>query len=124
MSPPSRRRGAVLGVGMGMLAVQRVSELRAVLGHEMGHLAGGHGRLRSLLLRARHGMLWALDDMGGSPAARLLAAYVRAYFRVTSGIWQVQEREADTRAVEACGRRAIVGGLESVAIASHALRSC
>jgi hypothetical protein len=43
----------VLGIGVGLLAVLRVDELRAVLGHELGHLGGGDTRFGPVVYRAK-----------------------------------------------------------------------
>jgi Zn-dependent protease with chaperone function len=118
-----RRRQVTLGLGVGMLAVQRVSELRAVLAHELGHLAHRHGRLHLAMLRTRTAMLRTREDLGVSLAGRLWGSYASTYSRLVSAIWQRQELEADARAVQLCGQRAAVAGLESVAISAHVLTS-
>ena len=118
-----RRRQVTLGLGVGMLAVQRVSELRAVLAHELGHLAHRHGRLHLAMLRTRTAMLRTSEELGVSPAGRLWGSYASTYSRLVSAIWQRQELEADARAVRLCGQRAAVAGLESVAISAHVLAS-
>ena len=54
----------VLCVGMGLLAVDDVSQLRAALAHELGHFQGGDTRLGGVLCAARAAMARSLELFG------------------------------------------------------------
>lgn len=100
----------VIAIGLGLLSVDSVSELRATIAHELGHAVAGDTRLGPILHRART----ALDrvaSIGDGLLSRPLALYRRLFLRVTLDVSRRQELEADRAAVAAAGARAHVSAL-------------
>src|SRR4051794_13002250 len=112
--PP--HRSTALGLGMGLLTVTRVGELRAVLAHELGHVGTVEGELHGVLVRGRISLLrLALETTGR--VRRPVRAWAGWYARLVAGIWRGQELATDARAVELCGRDATAAGIEATALA-------
>jgi len=109
-----RRR--VLAVGLPLLHVLTVTQLRAVLAHEFGHYSGGDTRLGGFLYGARRGIGQAVSEL--SERRHLLRHpfrwYGNAFLRLTFALSRRQEFEADRMAAEVAGRDALIGGLEQV----------
>lgn len=100
----------VMAIGLGLLSVDSVSELRATIAHELGHAVAGDTRLGPILHRART----AIDRvaaMGEGLLSRPLALYRRLFLHVTLDVSRRQELEADRAAVAAAGARAHVSAL-------------
>lgn len=56
----------VLGIGAGLLAILRVDELRAVLGHELGHLGGGDTRYGPVVYRVKESIQRTIAQLHGA----------------------------------------------------------
>jgi Zn-dependent protease with chaperone function len=106
----------VLGIGLGLLSVATVSELRATLAHELGHGAAGGPRLGPLAHRVR-AALAAIPARGG-PLARPFEAYRTLLLRATAGPARRQELAADRAAIEVAGAAAHVAALRRAARAA------
>jgi Zn-dependent protease with chaperone function len=118
-----RRR--VLGVGLSLLSVLTVSELRAALSHEMGHFVGGDTRLGVWLHRARLGAQQTLVNLNelyhliDHPIAERMiwlvalpfAWFLPFYLRMTRSQMRQQELAADELAVKLEGSDAFCSGL-------------
>jgi Zn-dependent protease with chaperone function len=118
---------------LGLVATHEldVGALKAVLAHEYGHLschdsqwgwlayAMGSGLLAALTAMPRPKDAWEVyqslslvpDLSGLNPMYWLLVAYVRLYFRVTSGFQRLREIMADVHALQAYGGDALYRGL-------------
>ncbi|MFA1542904.1 M48 family metalloprotease [Actinomadura monticuli] len=114
----ARRRHMIIGVPL--LETLTVSQLRAVLGHELGHYGGRHTRLGGITYRGAIALdrtVDALDGDGGALLAvlrKVFDGYAKIYFRVSQAVRRAQEIEADRFMVEISGRRAAAAALESV----------
>lgn len=96
-----------LYLGIPLLAGLSMAQLRALLGHELGHYAGKHTRLTTLIYR---GYL-AMDGISGN---RLFVSYAHAYARLSYAVRRRQELEADRTAVRLAGRQAAADALRAV----------
>ncbi|MBX3188531.1 MAG: M48 family metalloprotease [Labilithrix sp.] len=122
----------VLCVGAPYLAVFSVSELRAVLAHELGHYVGGdtkltgvlaytEGAFRSVLASTERNALregtthWAID-VGGWIASvvgeGLVKVFARVYLGLTRPMSRRQELAADALSAALAGRDAAIRALE------------
>ena len=122
----------VMGLGLPLLRTLTVSELRAVIAHEMGHFYGGDTKLGPWIYKARGSMIRTvvnLDRASDNAAAvsevvQFLFIAVRAPFkwlatgflRVSQAVSRAQEYAADAVAVRTEGAPALINGLKK----SHA----
>lgn len=125
-----RRR--VLHLGLPLLRILTVGELRALLAHELGHFHGEHHagpRMRRAQLAMRvtvlelqnlieRAWLLALPLSALSAPFRLIAW---AFLRVSLAISREQERHADQIAIEVAGGAALIGMLRKLHLAELAL---
>ncbi|HEY4455106.1 MAG TPA: M48 family metallopeptidase [Pseudonocardiaceae bacterium] len=122
--PPGHR---CLYLGIPLLAGLRMTELRALLGHELGHFAGRHTRLTALIYRgylAMDGITENLraTDVSGYRLARawsalthkLFTSYANTYAWLSYAVRRRQELEADRTAVRLAGRVAAADALRAV----------
>jgi Zn-dependent protease with chaperone function len=110
----------VLGIGVGLLAILRVDELRAVLGHELGHLGGGDTRYGPVVYRVKESIQRTITHLRGGLLAKPFAGYFRLFMRLTMSVSRRQELAADVNAVRLGGRDAAATALERVAVAAGA----
>lgn len=102
---PGRR---YLYLGAPLLECVTVSQLRAVLAHELGHYAGGHTLFGAVTYRGMRSIMDTLDRLGPrSLAGALLAGYTAVYALVALAVMRQMEVEADRAAVRAGGREAM-----------------
>lgn len=111
-----------LVLGLPLLRLLSVDEMRTVIAHELGHARGDHGRFGRWIYTARR--LWAsLHDALGEGAQGLMARFLRwyaPYFNAyTFVLARQQEREADAAAVEASSSEAAARALVRVSVASR-----
>lgn len=119
----------VMGLGLGLLNILNVSELRAVIAHEFGHFHGGDTKLgpwiyktRAAIIRTVQNLLKASDASAASEleaVAWVMRAvgkpfewFAHLYLRVTHAISRAQEYSADKIAVSTQGASALIGGLK------------
>jgi Zn-dependent protease with chaperone function len=100
----SRRR--ILGVGLPLLEVLSVAELRAVLAHEFGHYVSGDTRLGPWIYRTRAAIARTLKSLAGHSTLLMtpFAWYGAAFLRVTHAVSRAQELVADATAARVAGR--------------------
>lgn len=108
----------VLGIGVGLLAILRVDELRAVLGHELGHLGGGDTRYGPVVYRVKESIQRTVAQLGGGLLAKPFVGYFQLFMRLTMSVSRRQEVAADVNAVRLGGRDAAADALERVVVAS------
>jgi Zn-dependent protease with chaperone function len=101
----------VMGIGVGLLQVDTVQQLKATLAHEFGHYAGGDTHLGGFLYRTRHAIVHTLQHLGGGVVASIFVSYFQFFLRVTQKISREQELAADQASVRIAGTRAHVLGL-------------
>lgn len=118
----------VMGIGLPLLRVLDVSELRAVIAHEMGHFFGGDTRLspwiyktRAAVLRTVISLAQAADQTAAIHAAlhypfRAAVLPFRwfgvAFMRVTQAISRAQELSADRVSARVAGVGPAIAGLQ------------
>ncbi|MDF5755350.1 M48 family metalloprotease [Spongiactinospora sp. TRM90649] len=108
----TRRR---MYIGLPLLSVLTVDELRAVLGHELGHYSGAHTRLGAPVYRGRVALLTTVEHLGRHPILRrVFVAYAKVYLRVSLAVSRRQELEADQMAVAIAGRAAMGQALDKI----------
>jgi Zn-dependent protease with chaperone function len=101
----------VMGIGLGLLHVDDVSNLKATLAHEFGHYAGGHTRLGGVVYAARAAIANVVESLGDRALSKPFELYGRFYLRITRALGRAQELEADRAGIEIAGREAHVDGL-------------
>lgn len=110
----------VLGIGVGLLTVLRVDELRAVLAHEFGHLSSGDTRLGPVVYRAQESIQRTITHLKDNLLGRLFAGYLRLFMGLTMNISRRQELAADINAVRLGGQAATIQALQAVAVTGGA----
>jgi Zn-dependent protease with chaperone function len=110
-----------MGIGLPLLHVLTVDQLRGVVGHELGHYAGGDTRVSALVHRAGATVARTSEHLAPqSFLGRLFAAYARLYARVSLRVRRRQELRADAGSVRVVGREAHVRALVEVRAAAAA----
>ncbi|MEV0380265.1 M48 family metallopeptidase [Nonomuraea sp. NPDC050643] len=108
----TRRR---MFIGLPLLQTLTVDEMRAVLGHELGHYSGAHTRLGAPVYRGRVSLIATVQGLRNHPfIQRLFTWYAKLYLRVSQGVSRKQELEADQFAVAIGGRQAMGGALRKI----------
>lgn len=108
--------GRVMIIGLPLLAVLSVGQLRAVLAHEFGHYQGGDTRVSAWFLRAYDAIARTVAHLeeAGSVWRRPFKWYFNFFLRRTAAIKRRQEYFADQLAVRTAGRSAAVEGLRTI----------
>ncbi|HEU4647918.1 MAG TPA: M48 family metallopeptidase, partial [Gemmatimonadales bacterium] len=106
----------VMGVGLPLLQALSVSQLRAVLAHELGHYYGGDTRLGPWLYTTRAAIERTLAqlDRQGSVLVRPFKWYGQAFLRITHAVKRRQEFTADALSARVVGARAQCEALRTV----------
>jgi hypothetical protein len=118
----SRLLGLVAGrrylyIGVPLLQSLSVSQMFAVLAHELGHYSGRHTRLGAVAYRGRLTIGGTLSRIGPYNVAGWgFRAYARLYLLVDSAVIRRQELEADRAAVRVAGRAAAAGALRELPV--------
>lgn len=118
----------VMGIGLPLVAVLNVRELRAVLAHEFAHYYGGDTRLGPFVYKTRLAMVRTIQNMAAlgrvmrvavaqlvyRGVMEILKAYWALFFRATQLISRRQEYRADELACHITGCDALVSGLRKI----------
>ncbi|MGW0807433.1 M48 family metallopeptidase [Nonomuraea sp. NPDC002799] len=108
----TRRR---MFIGLPLLQTLTVDELRAVLGHELGHYSGAHTRLGAPVYRGRVSLIATVRGLQNHPfIQRLFTWYTKLYLRISQAVSRKQELEADMLAVTIGGRQAMADALRKI----------
>ena len=105
----------VMVIGAPLLAALTVSQLTAVVAHELGHYSGRHTTLDRLTFRGQEmlvRMIWRLGPR--SVLGRLLTVCTGGYVAVASAVSRSYEFEADEYAAELAGSQAAADAVEQV----------
>jgi Zn-dependent protease with chaperone function len=102
----------VMGIGVGMLAIDSVSELKATIAHEFGHYAGGDTRLGGIIYRTRGAIFGVLGQLGDGVLSKPFEWYAKLFMRISQGVSRAQELAADRASVAIAGKQAHISGLE------------
>ncbi|WP_146841543.1 M48 family metallopeptidase [Cellulomonas composti] len=108
-----------LHVGLPLVYGLDVSELRAVLAHELGHFSRGHDRLAPLVYALRRVAMTTADEIAG-PVGWLLDGYARLVLLTTAATSRRQELDADVSAAQGAGNEAAMDALRHIAVLSSA----
>lgn len=109
----------VMGIGVPLLAVSQVCQLRAIVAHEFGHYQGGETRLAAIIYATRSAMVRTLVNLHKSGSALLHKPFewmLNQYLRITQAIARQQELSADEWAVRIAGKEAQAGALQSTGL--------
>lgn len=104
----------VMGLGLPLMQALPVAELRAVLAHEFGHLAGGDVVLGPWIHKTYGAIRRTLADVGGFVVFKW---YATVFLRITHAVSRRQELVADRLAARVSGP----GVLASALRRTHAL---
>ncbi len=126
----------MLVVGVPILHVLRVAEVRAVLAHEYGHFVGSDTQLagiqaythalfvsvlQSTTTRPKFARAHVMFDAGAQVAAKIGTTigrfYARLYFRITHALSRRQELAADALCSELAGTDSAMSALEKATLA-------
>ena len=106
----------VMGIGLGLLAADNLSQFRATVAHEFGHYAGGDTRLGPIIYATRAAMVRTIENLSGSWLSRPFVWCWKIYLRLTQAISRQQELVADEWSVRVAGKTAHVTGLRQEAL--------
>jgi Zn-dependent protease with chaperone function len=109
----------LMGIGLGLLAVDNVSQLRATIAHEFGHYEGGETRLSGLTYATRAAMgrtLHNLEEQGSTVLRKPFEWMMKLFMLLTQAVSRQQELLADEWSVRLEGKTAHLTGLEAEAV--------
>jgi heat shock protein HtpX len=119
-----RQRGGFMGsrgrrvmlLGLPLLQVLTISEMRAVLAHEFGHYHGGDTRLAPWIYKTREAIIRTVRQLSGNSSILHLPFvwYGQMFLRVTQAISRRQEFAADALAARTVGARPLGSGLRAI----------
>lgn len=122
MGMGSRR---IMGLGLPLLQILNISELRAVLAHEFGHYYGGDTKLGPWIYKTRAAIGRTLKGLAGHSSflQKPFMAYGKMFLRITHAVSRAQEYSADGLAARTVGAKHLISGLEKVHGAGMAFQS-
>jgi Zn-dependent protease with chaperone function len=110
-----------LFLGVPLLQALTVSQVTAVLAHELGHYSRSHTRLGAISYRGRMAVVHTIVQVGPRSLAGLIfRGYVWLYFLVESAVSRRQELEADQIAARVAGKASAAGALRELPVADTA----
>jgi heat shock protein HtpX len=114
----------VMGLGLPLLSVLRISEMRAVMAHEFGHYHGGDTKLGPWIYKTRAAIGRTIENLGDdSWVQKPFLWYGKMFLRITHAISRQQELAADALAARVAGAPAMISGLKSVHAAAVGFNS-
>ncbi len=117
----------VMGLGLGLMSILNVSQLRAVIAHEFGHFHGGDTRLGPWIYKTRAAIIRTVQNLyrAGEAASEIATIswilvivgkpfewFAKGYLRITHAISRAQEYSADKVAIRTQGAQALIDGLK------------
>ena len=106
-----------MGLGLGLMSVDNVSQFKATVAHEFGHFAGGDTKLGTLVFGTRNTMVRTLRNLGHGFLGSVFGfLFKHLYMRITQAISRQQELVADEWSVKLAGKNAHVSGLKVEAL--------
>jgi Zn-dependent protease with chaperone function len=109
-----------MAISVSLFDALDVSQLRAVLGHELGHYAGRHSRLTVLASKVEMALVLVIVQVGPRTfLGHLYVLYWRMHRRVGASVSRRQERSADQVAVRLAGRQATADALRTIEVADR-----
>ena len=127
-----------MGLGLPLLRILTISQLRAVLAHEFAHYYGGDTRLWPWVHKTRAAMARTLLNLQSDSLAEALSRfqwgqllhhlamavlilYWTLFMRITQGISRLHEYRADELASHIAGSKPLIEGLSAIHGAAAAL---
>src|SRR5262245_5437321 len=106
----------MMGLGLPLLEVLSVSQLRAVLAHELGHFHGGDTKLGPWIYKTRAAIGRTLEGLTqhSSLLQKPFLWYGKAFLRTTHAVSRRQELTADALAARLVGCHSLVDGLKRI----------
>ena len=106
----------VMGLGLPLMRMLSISELRAVLAHEFGHFHGGDTKLGPWIYKTRGAILRTVNTLAqqGSIITYPFLWYAKLFLRITHAVSRRQEFVADEVAARTAGARPLISGLRTV----------
>jgi heat shock protein HtpX len=104
----------VMGLGLPLMRVLNVDELRAVLAHEFGHYHGGDTRLGPLVHKTHSAIGRTIMNLDGGLLQKPFLWYGSLFLRITHAVSRHQEFTADRLAAQTVGREPLVSGLQKI----------
>jgi heat shock protein HtpX len=104
-------------IGLPLMQIMTVSQMRAVLAHEFGHYYGGDTKLGPWVYRTRETIERTLRTVSRQGALLQLPFlwYGRLFLRVSQAVSRQQEFAADQLAARTVGARPMIDGLRNLA---------
>lgn len=120
-----RGRRRVMVLGLPLMQVLTVNEMRAVLAHEFGHYHGGDTRLGPWIYRTGGAIERIVNNASQQSAFLHLPFlwYGRMFLRITQAVSRQQELTADALAARTFGVASMIEGLRALAGGSVAWRA-
>ena len=109
-----------LAIGAPLLDALDVSQLRAVLGHELGHFAGGDTKSGPIVYRTAQVVQRLARSLKGGLLSRMFVRLWHFQHRVTAGARRRQELIADRASVAVAGRQSTVDALARMDVTARA----
>ncbi len=104
-----------LYLGVPLLQALTVTQVRAVIAHELGHYARGHTVFGAVAYRGGRSIEHTIDDIGPRRVAgMLLTVYAALYFAVALAVMRRMEVEADRAAARVAGTTATREALKAL----------
>ncbi|HZU96290.1 MAG TPA: M48 family metallopeptidase [Planctomycetota bacterium] len=113
----------VMGLGLPLMQVLSVNELRGVIAHEFGHFAGGDTKLGPWIYKTRSALVRTIVNLQGGIAGWFFLQYFKLFLWITQAISRAQEYAADQHAAELVGSKAFESGLRMTRGAAVAFNS-
>jgi heat shock protein HtpX len=115
----------IMGLGLPLLQVLRVSEMRAVLAHEFGHYHGGDVALGPWIYKTRQALGRTMQALAGHSGILMkpFEWYGALFLRITHAISRRQELAADALAAAIEGAGPLARGLRATHGAAIAFQS-
>ena len=116
------QRGGLMGIGsrrvmvlgLPLLQVLTVPQLRGVLAHEFGHFYGGDTKLGPWIYKTRSAIVRTVQGLSGGWLQAPFMWYAKMFLRVTNGISRRQEFVADELAARTVGAGTLAEGLRRI----------
>jgi Zn-dependent protease with chaperone function len=106
----------VMGIGLPLLHLLSVDEIKAVTAHEFGHFYGGDTSLGPWIYKTRAAIIRTVASVGH--ASGLLQApfvwYAKMFLKITNSVSRQQEYTADRLAARTVGAQATISGLQKI----------
>jgi Zn-dependent protease with chaperone function len=105
----------VMGLGLPLLQVLTVPELKAVLAHELGHFHGGDVAIGPWIYKTRDALVRTVSELHDHSQAIALPFiwYGNNFFKITLAVSRHQETLADRLAAGVVGARTLANGLRA-----------